>query len=151
MEKDKSAMTTRVKTYPGKWPVIVGLWLFAAGVVLFWISFFWGGAVHTSDDECYIVFERNFVVADLFTALAGLICAEGLRRGRGWAVIWGGIAAGGILFLLFMDVSWNVLHDMYSNPSPAMLGENSINLFCVTFGPYLIWYMLRNLDERAHA
>ena len=104
MEKEKGVMTTNVKIYPGKWPIIAGLWLFAVGVVLFWISFFWGG-----------------------------------------------IAAGGILFLLFMDVSWNVLHGLYANFSPAMLGENSINIFCVTFGPYLIWYLLRNLEERAHA
>ena len=84
--KEKSVMTTNVKIYPGKWPVIAGLWLFAVGVVLFWISFFWGGAVHASDDACYAVFERNFVVADLFTALAGLILASvwrPLQRGTG--------------------------------------------------------------------
>lgn len=150
MEREKDTMTTNVSAYPGKWPVIAGLWIFAVGVVLFWISFFWGGAVHASDDACYVVFERNFVTADLFTALTGLICAEGLRRGQNWAVIWGGIAAGGILFLLVMDVSWNVSHDMYANFSSAMLVENVINIFCVSFGPYLIWYLLRNLEEHAH-
>ena len=140
-------MTMKGQLYSDKWPAIAGLWLFAVGVVLFWISFFWGGAVHASDDECYVVFERNFVVADLFTALAGLVCAEGLRRGRRWALVWGGVAAGGILFLLFMDVSWNVMQGMYANFSPAMLGENLINLFCVTFGPFLIWYLLHHSKE----
>ena len=65
--------------YPGRWPVILALWAFAVGVVLFWISFFGEGAVRPSDDPCYIAFERNFVAADLVTAAAGLICAEGLR------------------------------------------------------------------------
>ena len=144
-------MTAAEKSFPGKWPVIAGLWLFAVGVVLFWISFFWGGAVHASDDPCYVVFERNFVAPDLFTVLAGLICAEGLRRGKDWAVVWGGVTAGGILFLLGMDVSWNVLHGLYANFSFAMLTENMINVFCVTFGPYLIWYLIRNLEGRVHA
>lgn len=121
----------------------MALWAFAVGVVLFWISFFGEGAVRPSDDPCYIAFERNFVAADLVTAAAGLICAEGLRRGKGWAIVWGGVAAGGILFLLCMDVNWNLLHGMYADPTGAMLMENAINLFCVTFGPYLIWYLLR--------
>lgn len=137
--------------YPGKWPTIVGLWLFAIGVALFWVSFFFGGTLHTSNDQCYLVFEHSFVAADLFTALAGLICAEGLRRDKIWAIPWGGVAAGGILFLLCMDVSWNLTHDQYAELSPAMLGENLINIFCVTFGPYLIWYLLHNQEPTVDA
>jgi hypothetical protein len=129
--------------YPWKRAVIALLWLFAIGVVLFWISFFGGGAVRASGDECYVVFERNFVAADLFTAMAGLVCAEGLRRGRDWARVWGGVAAGGILFLGFMDVSYNLLNGLYDHVSTAMIMENGINLYCFTFGPFLIWYLLR--------
>lgn len=136
-------MAEHTRIYPWKWAVISALWLFAIGVVLFWVSFFGGGAVHASSDECYIVFERNFVVADLFTAIAGLICAEGLRRGRDWARVWGGVAAGGILFLGFMDVSYNVLNGLYDMLSTAMIMENGINIYCFTFGPFLIWYLLR--------
>jgi hypothetical protein len=137
--------------YPWKRPVIALLWLFAIGVVLFWISFFGGGAVHASGDECYVVFERNFVAADIFTAIAGVICAEGLRRGRQWARVWGGVAAGGILFLGFMDVSYNLLNGLYEHVSTAMIMENGINLYCFTFGPFLIWYLLRGygVDSRA--
>ena len=29
--------------------------------------------------------------------------------------------------------------------------ENAINLFCVTFGPYLIWYLLRQGRRSSHA
>ena len=137
--------------YPWRGAVIAALWLFAIGVVLFWVSFFGGGAVHASADECYLVFERNFVAADIFTAIAGLICAEGLRRGRYWAQVWGGVAAGGILFLGFMDVSYNLLNGLYDNVSTAMIMENGINLFCFTFGPFLIWYLLRRHEVASRA
>lgn len=140
-------MATDIGPYPGKWPVIGLLWSFAVGVALFWISFFWGGAVHASADECYVVFERNFVAADIFTAIAGLVCAEGLRRGAAWARVWGGVAGGGILFLGFMDVSYNLLNGLYANVTMAMLTENVINIYCFTFGPYLIWYLLRRRES----
>ena len=130
--------------YPGKWPVIVALWLFLVGVTLFWMSFFFGGQVQTSTEDSYIMFERTFVAADFVTAIAAVICAEGLRRNRDWALVWGGGAAGGILFLGCMDVSYNLLHGMYHHVTGAMLLENGINIYCFTFGPYLIWYLLRN-------
>lgn len=132
-------------------PIIIGLYLFAIGVVLFWISFFWGGAVHTSDNDCYVVFERNFVAADIFTAIAALLCAEKLRRGKKSALIWGGVSAGGILFLLLMDLSWNLLQGAYSNFSFAMLTENMINIFCAIFGPYLIYFLLHKQGQNCYA
>ncbi len=129
--------------YPNKWPIIIILWLFAIGVVLFWVSFFWGGAVHTSDNACYVVFEQSFVAADLVTVLFGLICAEGLRRDKHWATVFGGVTAGGIVFLLCMDMSWNLSNNQYTDFSAAMIIENLINIFCITFAPYLIWYLIR--------
>jgi hypothetical protein len=144
-------MAERRQKYPWKWVVIGALWLFAVGVVLFWVSFFGGGAVHASSAACYLVFERNFFAADIFTALAGLVCAEGLRRGREWARVWGGVAAGGILFLGFMDVSYNLLNGLYDHVSTAMIMENGINVYCFTVGPFLIWYLLRRHGVDAHA
>jgi hypothetical protein len=131
------------RAYSGSWPVIAGFWVFAVGVVLYWLSFFLGGEVHAAENDCYLIFERNFPAPDVFTAIAGLVCAEGLRRGRSWAPVWGGVAAGGILFLGFIDVSYNVWNGMYARLSVAMLMENVINLFCFTFGPYVLRYSLR--------
>lgn len=144
-------MTEGGNSFPGRWPVIVSLWLFATGVVLYWLSFFFGGEVHAAQDDCYFIFQRNFPVPDIVTAIAGLLCAEGLRRGRGWGLIWGGVAAGGILFLGLIDVSYNVWNGMYANMSLAMLNENLINIYCLVFGPYLVWYVMKHQGAMAYA
>ena len=63
------------------------LWLAAAGIVAYWISFFAGGEVHASSDPCYLVFERNFPLPDGFVALCAVLCAEGLRRRAPFAAL----------------------------------------------------------------
>ena len=49
------------------------LWLAAAGIVAYWVSFFGGGEVHAAEDPCYLAFERNFPLPDGFVALCALV------------------------------------------------------------------------------
>jgi len=115
---------------PGTVTAIVVLWLAAAGIVLYWISFFGAGEVHAASDPCYVVFERNFPLPDGFVAAASVLCAEGLRRRREWALLWGLLAAGGFYFLGLIDTAYNLWNGMYRTRSAAMAAEVAINVFC---------------------
>ena len=137
-------MTELIERSPGTAIASVLLWLTAAGIVLYWISFFGGGEVHAASDPCYLVFERNFPLPDGFVATACVLCAEGLRRRRGWAVLWGLIAAGGLYFLGLIDTAYNLWNDMYRTRSAAMAAEVAINLFCVTFATWLAAFLWRH-------
>ena len=98
-----------------------------------------------------VMFETQFVAADIMTGVAGLICAAGLWRDAQWAQVWGGVFAGGLLFLGCMDVSYNLYAGNYATLGPAMMMENAINLYCFTFGPYLIYYLVRHRRVGTHA
>jgi len=40
------------------------LWLTAGVTVLYWVVFFTSGEVHSTEEECYLAFERAFPLAD---------------------------------------------------------------------------------------
>jgi hypothetical protein len=128
----------------GSTAVIVLLWSSAAITVLYWVVFFTGGEVQSSEAECYLVFERAFPAADLWLAVASIAAAEGLRRRREWAVLFGIVAGSAAIYLGCMDVLYNLENDMYARWNGPIAGEVVINLFCFTFGPFLLWYFWRN-------
>ncbi len=132
------------QSYPHKWVLISLQVAFAVGLIYFWTEFFGGGDNRVSHDEFYILFETQFVAADIVTGIAGLVCALGLWRDAQWAQVWGGVFAGGVLFLGCMDVSYNLYAGNYASFSPAMILENFINIYCFTVGPYLIYYLVRH-------
>jgi hypothetical protein len=138
-------------SYPHKW-ILIGLQVaFAVGLVFFWTEFFGGGSNRVSHDAFYVMFESQFVAADIVTGIAGLVCAAGLWRDAQWAQVWGGVFAGGLLFLGCMDVSYNLYAGNYARLGPAMLVENVINVYCFVFGPYLIYYLVRHRHVGTHA
>ncbi|WP_131809351.1 hypothetical protein [Mycobacteroides immunogenum] len=139
-----SEVKTRPELFRGKNWVAAVLVAFAVGILGYWISFFTSGEVHAAKDACYLVFQRNFPAPDGATALFGVISAVGLVRNKDWAVLWGLVAAGGILFLGLIDISYNVWNGMYSSFSAAMLAENMINIVCMTLGPFLIYFLWSN-------
>jgi hypothetical protein len=121
--------------------VVIGfLWLSAAVTALYWISFFTGGEVQSSEDPCYLVFESAFPAADGWMAIAFVAAAEGLRRGREWAVLFGIAAGSAAIYLGCMDVLYNLEHDMYESLSTPMLGEVVINVYSFGFGTFLMRY-----------
>jgi hypothetical protein len=138
-------MTTSASARPrGTTSAMILLWVAAAGIGAYWVSFFRGGEVQAARDPCYLVFERNFPLPDGFVALCAILCAEGLRRGRGWAVLWGLLAAGGFYFLGFIDTAYNLWNGMYAHVTAAMAAEILINVFCFTFATWLSAFVWRH-------
>jgi len=133
---------------PGRPAVIVLLWVSAVVTVVYWVVFFTSGAVHSTAEECYLVFERAFPLADAWLATLCVVAAEGLRRQREWAVLAGVAAGSALVYLGGMDILYNLENGMYARMNAAMAGEAAINLWCFTFGPFLLtyfWWQRRRL------
>jgi hypothetical protein len=128
--------------------MVVLLALTAAGTAAYWIGFFAAGeALHSSDTDVYLAFERAFPAADAWMATAALAAAVGLARRRPWAVAAGIAAGSALIFLGLMDVSFNLEHGLYASPSGAMAVEVAINAFCLATGPlFVTWFW----HHRAH-
>jgi len=123
--------------------VIGVLWLTAVATVLFWVDFFSTADVRASTAPCYLAFERAFPAADGWMAIACLVAAEGLRRDREWAVLWGIAAGSALVFLGCMDVLYDLENGMYAAMTLAETGEAVINVWCVVVGPALLVYFWR--------
>jgi len=124
--------------------LIAWLWIATGLNLLYWISFFTGGEVQSSHDPVYLGFERAFPAADAWLGMASLACAEGLRRQRPWAVLFGIAAGSAFIYLGLMDTLYNLEHRMYATLTAEMLAETVINVTCLVFGPFLMWYVWRH-------
>jgi len=122
--------------------VIIGwLWLTSLFTLTYWVLFFATGAVQASSDPVYLGFERAFPAADAWLVIASIACAEGLRRRRSWAVLYGIAAGSAFIYLGLMDTLYNLEHGMYLHVSAEMATEIVINASCFIFGPLLMWYV----------
>jgi len=133
------------ETQPGGMhALVIALWISAGLTALYWILFFTSGAVQSSQEPCYLVFERAFPAADAWLAIAAVLCAVNLRRRRAPAVLFGIAAGSAFIYLGLMDTLYNLEHDMYASIGPEMFGEVLINVTCFVFGPFLMWYVWRH-------
>jgi hypothetical protein len=139
-------MSTRTPI-KGTTPILALLALTAFGIPAYWISFFMGGDVHASQEQWYLVFHRTFPVPDGATALCAALCAIGLVRRKEWAVFWGLITAGGLMFLGLIDTSFNVQNNIYGKASGAVGTEIIINFLCLTFAPTLAVFLWHNRNK----
>jgi hypothetical protein len=124
--------------------VIGALWISAALNVVYWVLFFTSGAVQTSQDTCYLTFERAFPAADTWLAILCVACAVQLRARRP-AAVFSGIAAGSaFIYLGLMDTLYDLEHNLYASIGPEMAGEALICATCFAFGPFLMRYVWRH-------
>jgi hypothetical protein len=106
----------------------------ALGLILFWILFFTVGLAPPNPPECYVAYEYSFPLADLI--LAGTLLTAGiltLKRYPGAGTITH-ISAGALMFLGFLDFSFNMQNGIYSLSTESMLSNGFINIWCVGFG-----------------
>ena len=123
--------------------VIGWLWLSSALNGLYWILFF-TGTLQASHDPAAAGFEAAFPAADAWLLIASITCAEGLRRRRSWAVVFGIAAGSALIYLGLMDTLYNLEHGMYLRLTGEMIVEAAINVTCFVFGPLLMWYVWRH-------
>jgi len=136
---------------PARRTVIALLWVTAAVTVVYWVVFFTSGEVRSSEQACYVVFERAFPAADGWLATLCAVAAVGLYRRRERAVLWGVAAGSAMVYLGCMDVLYNLENGMYARTNAAMAGEVVINLWCLSFGPLLLAYFWRHRRRLAAA
>jgi hypothetical protein len=117
----------------------------AVGTIAYWVAYFWFGAVQTGDDPGYVAFENAFPLADAYMAVAYLVAAHFLVRGRVAAVAVGIAAGSAMVFLGLMDTLFNLQHGQYAIRTPEMATEIAINVVCLVFGP---WTMVRLWSAR---
>jgi len=80
----------------------------AFGTVAYWTAYFTSGAVQTSEDPSYIVFENAFPLADGYMAACFVIAAILLLRGSPTAIPFGIAAGSAMVFLGAMDTLYNL-------------------------------------------
>ena len=124
--------------------VTVMLWISVAATVLYWTTFFTSGAVRSSSEGGYLAFERAFPAADAWLAIAAAISALMLARRDPRAILWGLIAGSSFVYLGLLDVLYDLENGKYASIDGAMAVEVMINLFSLTFGPFLIIYVWRH-------
>jgi hypothetical protein len=123
--------------------LIAWLWIVSAVNLLYWILFFTTGQVQTSQDPVYLGFEGAFPAADAWLGIAAIACAEGLRRRRPWATLYGVATGSAFIYLGLMDALYDLEHGMYGQLTGEVITEIIIVITCFVFGPLLMWYVWR--------
>jgi hypothetical protein len=130
---------------PYRRTVAVFLFITAALTVVYWLLFFFvPEAVRSSDTPEYLAFESAFPAADLWMALAALLAGLGLWRLKSSAMLWSLLAGSALIFLGLMDVLYNLENNMYALGGSEMAIEAVINVWCLAFGSFVIWYAWRH-------
>lgn len=112
------------------------------GIVAYWLDFFLRGTVQTVPDEWYLRFERAFPVADGWNAACSLVTAVGLFSGAAYATVFGLLAAGALVFLGLMDLTFNLQNGLFRllPGSGQMWVEVVIIAWCLVLGGVLAVY-----------
>src|SRR5580700_5766475 len=95
---------------PSKTGAVVTLcFVTTAATVAYWLLFFFvPGSVQSSNEACYLAFERSFPAADGWMALCTLLCAVALLRKRAASFLWGLLGASAMIYLGGMDVLYDL-------------------------------------------
>ena len=112
--------------------------------IYYWADFFITGGVSVIEDEWYVKFEKAFVVADLWGISAcSLIGAVGLLTGESYGEFFSLLAAGSLIFLALMDITFNIQNGLYPliALSNQMVLELVINLWTLVLGITLIAHL----------
>jgi len=112
--------------------------------IYYWADFFRTGGVHVVKEEWYIKFEKAFPIADLWGLSAcSLLGAAGLLTEQPYGPFFSLLAAGSLIFLALMDITFNLENNLYPliAISSQMMFELVINLWCLTLGITLLVYL----------
>jgi hypothetical protein len=124
--------------------IFLGVLLVATGVVTvaYWLDFFIRGTVQAVSEDWYLRFERAFPAADGWMALCSLVTAVGLFTGSAYGTVFGLLAAGALVFLGLMDLTFNLQNGLFRllPGSGQMWVEVVIIAWCLALGVFLAVY-----------
>src|SRR5207245_2188832 len=104
----------------------------------------------SSNEACYLAFERSFPAADAWMALCTLLCAIALLRKRSIGLLWGLLGASAMIYLGCMDVLYDLENGMYRHLSADMAVEIVINAFSLGVGAgFAVWFWRRRAELMA--
>jgi hypothetical protein len=112
--------------------------------VYYWTDFYLKGGVQVVEEEWYIKFEKAFVVADLWGITAcSLLGAVGLITEQTYGPFFSLLAAGSMIFLALMDITFNIQNGLYPliALSNEMAFELIINVWTLVLGITLIVHL----------
>jgi len=114
----------------------------AAFTIYYWVDFYTTGGVQVVKEEWYTKFEKAFPLADLWMVACSLLGAAGLLTGQTYGLFFSILAAGSLIFLALMDITFSLENNLYSllPTSSQMVLELAINLWCLSLGIILIVY-----------
>jgi len=112
--------------------------------IYYWADFFIRGEVHVVKEDWYIKFEKAFPIADLWgICVCSLIGAAGLLTEQSYGPFFCLLAAGSLIFLALMDITFNIENNLYPliAISNQMMFELVINLWTLVLGITIIVYL----------
>jgi len=120
----------------------------ALGTICYWADFYIRGGVHVIKEDWYLKFERAFTPADLWMSACALIGAVGLLTEQPYGLVFALLAAGSLLFLALMDITFNIQNNLYPliTTSREMKFELLINLWTLGLGAAVIVYLAPRID-----
>lgn len=123
--------------------------LFALGIVLWWIVYFAATRHAPPPVPAYFDFEDAFPVADLLwlTPLL-LLAAHHTARRTPQAALWTAASGGALVFLGLLDTAFNLRHGLYFHSLADGLVNATVNLACLGFGLYSVFYALQETKRR---
>lgn len=115
----------------------------AIGLIYYWIDFYIKGGVKVVNEEWYVRFQKSFPIADLWTAASALVGAIGLLVEENFGLFFSIIAAGSLIFLGLMDVTFNIQNKLYRLivSSSQMKFEVFINIWTLGLGIALLIFL----------
>jgi hypothetical protein len=124
---------------------LLGLTLLVTAVVTvaYWVDFFFSGTVQAVQDEAYLRFERAFPVADAWVAVCSVVAAVGLFTRSDYGTLFGLLAAGALVFLGLIDLTYNLENGMFRllPGSVQMWVETVIIAWSLALGGFLAVYL----------
>lgn len=109
----------------------------------YWAEFFTSGRVRTSEDRAYVDFERAFLLADAYMAIAYLAAARRLSQGHPDAVGIGVAAGSAMTFLGLMDLAYDLQQGKFADRTPEMMLEAAIVASSLILGPLTMMRLWR--------
>jgi hypothetical protein len=120
------------------------LWIAALVTPLYWIVFFAGGHLAPSANDVGMHYEIAFPAADIWMAIAAGIGAIALRRRSLLGYPMAFAAAGSMLYLALLDITFDLENGVYLLGTSQVLVEAVINFMCVFGSLYLFYDLLRS-------